>query len=68
MSHREVHSEVVYSSLNVKSTGATTIQAVVFVNYGRPDENRSTITMRLTEPDDQVAVGQIEFLDGKLVR
>lgn len=57
-----------FGSSQQKLTGATTIQATVIVNYGRPDEDRRTITMRLTEPDDEVAVGRIEFQDGRLVR
>lgn len=42
-------------------TGAVTLQVDVFTNYGRPDEKRRSITMRLKQPSEVVPVGEIEF-------
>ena len=41
--------------------GAVTLQADVFTNYGRPDEKRQSITLRLERKKDVVSVGEIEF-------
>ena len=42
-------------------TGAVTLKVDVFTRYGRPDEKRRSITLRLKHPQDVVSVGEIEF-------
>ncbi|HOT28864.1 MAG TPA: VIT domain-containing protein [Candidatus Ozemobacteraceae bacterium] len=42
-------------------SGAVTLQVDVFTNYGRPNEKRRSITMRLTERKETFTVGEVEF-------
>lgn len=42
-------------------SGAVTLQAEVFTNYGRPNEKRETITLRLKERKETFEVGVVEF-------
>jgi hypothetical protein len=42
-------------------TGPTTVQAVVVTNFGRPDEDRRAMTLRLTGASDVVDVGTVTF-------
>ena len=42
-------------------SGAVTLQAEVFTNYGRKNEKREAITLRLTERKDTFDVGVVEF-------
>ncbi len=41
--------------------GTATVQATVFTNYGRPDEERRAITLRLEQKRDTVRIGEVEF-------
>jgi uncharacterized protein YfaP (DUF2135 family) len=40
--------------------GPTTVQATVITHYGRPDERRQSITLRLKDVKEMVDVGTIE--------
>ena len=42
-------------------SGAVTLQAEVFTNYGRPNEKRQAMTLRLNEGKETFRVGLIEF-------
>jgi tetratricopeptide (TPR) repeat protein len=42
-------------------TGPATITATVFTHWGRPNEKRQTLTLRLDKPKDKVEVGSITF-------
>ena len=42
-------------------SGAVTLQAEVFTNYGRSNEKRETITLRLKERKETFEVGVVEF-------
>ncbi|MCB9749126.1 MAG: DUF2135 domain-containing protein [Myxococcales bacterium] len=48
-----------YGSHQQKLTGACTVIVTVFTNYGRADEQRQVLTLRLERPRDQVTVGEI---------
>jgi uncharacterized protein YfaP (DUF2135 family) len=50
-----------YGSSSVKLLGAVTIQADVFTNYGRENEQHRSLTVRLKEEKDSVLFGEIEF-------
>ncbi len=50
-----------YGSSAPTVTGAVTLQADVFTNYGRPDEKRQTLTIRLSQAQEVVHVGDITF-------
>jgi tetratricopeptide (TPR) repeat protein len=50
-----------YGSQAQTLSGAVTLQADVYTNYGRPNEQRRSITLRLTEKKDTIDVGEIEF-------
>ncbi|NQT52147.1 DUF2135 domain-containing protein, partial [bacterium] len=50
-----------YGSAAAKLIGAVTLQVDVFTNYGRPDEQRKSITLRLAGKKETFTVGQIEF-------
>ncbi len=41
--------------------GPTTVQATIITNFGRPNEERRSLTFRLTEPDDIVEIGRVSF-------
>lgn len=41
--------------------GAVTLQVDVFTNWGRPNEKRRSMTLRLTEAKEDFVVGTIEF-------
>jgi Ca-activated chloride channel family protein len=47
-----------YGSAQQTLIGPATILATIFTNFGRPDEQRSTITVRVTEVKDVVEVGE----------
>ena len=53
-----------YGSSQQKLAGPTTIQATIFTNYGRPDEKRRSITLRLVGNKETIDIGTIK-LDGK---
>ena len=50
-----------YGSSAAKLLGAVTLQADVFANFGRPNEQRKTITLRLRTKKETVQIGEIEF-------
>ncbi|NLI76486.1 MAG: DUF2135 domain-containing protein [Candidatus Riflebacteria bacterium] len=41
--------------------GAVTLQVDIFSNWGRPNEKRKSLTLRLTENKETFTVGEIEF-------
>jgi Ca-activated chloride channel family protein len=41
--------------------GATTIQATLFTNFGKPNQQQQAITLRLKETKEVVDVGEFEF-------
>ena len=50
-----------YGSRSQSLIGPTTVQAVVFTNYGRPGEQRRSMTLRLTGSRDVVDIGTVAF-------
>ncbi len=42
-------------------TGAVTVQLELFTNYGRPNEKRQAITLRLTQKKETITVGELKF-------
>ena len=50
-----------FGSRATRLLGAVTVQVDVFTNYGRPNEQRKSLTLRLKEAQETVRVGEIEF-------
>ena len=50
-----------YGSRTAALFGPATLQVDVFTNYGRPNEKRQSITLRLEQKKEVVEVGVIEF-------
>jgi Ca-activated chloride channel family protein len=50
-----------YGTRDQSLTGPTTAQATVITNFGRPDESRRTLTLRLTEEKEAVDIGSVRF-------
>jgi len=50
-----------YGSAAARLIGAVTLQVDIFTHYGRPNEERRSMTLRLTQKRETVTVGQIEF-------
>jgi len=50
-----------YGSHQQTLAGACTVIAHVFLRYGRPDEQKQVMTLRLDRPSDQVVVGEVTF-------
>jgi hypothetical protein len=50
-----------YGSNATRLLGGVTVQADVFTNYGRENERRQSLTIRLQEAEDTVKIGDIEF-------
>jgi len=50
-----------YGSSAATVQGAVTLQVDVFTNYGRPSEQRKSLTFRLTETKEMFTVGEIEL-------
>jgi Ca-activated chloride channel homolog len=50
-----------YGSRQQTVAGACTVIAHVFLNYGRADEQKQVMTLRLDRPSDQVVVGEVAF-------
>lgn len=48
-----------YGSRDQKLIGPTTVQATIITHYGRPDEKRQSITLRLTDPKEMVDIGTV---------
>ncbi len=41
--------------------GPVTVQVDVLTNFGRPNQQRKSLTLRLKEAKETVRIGQIEF-------
>ena len=50
-----------YGSSQQAVCGPCTVIVQVFTHYGRPEQTRQTLTLRLDRPSDQVLVGEIDF-------
>lgn len=50
-----------YGSRATRLLGPVTVQADVFTNYGRPNEQRKSLTLRLKEAQATVRIGEIEY-------
>ena len=50
-----------FGSQSVKLLGGVTVQVDVFTNYGRENEQRKSLTLRLKEEKETIPIGQIEF-------
>ncbi len=50
-----------YGSSAARLMGPVTVQATVITHFGRPNEQRKSLTLRLTEKQETVLVGEIEF-------
>ncbi len=50
-----------YGSQAPSLTGAVTLQVDVFTNYGRADEKKRSITLRLKQRQEVVDIGDIDF-------
>jgi len=48
-----------FGSAQQKLTGGTTVQAQVITNFGRPDEKRQHLTLRLTSSKETIDIGSI---------
>ena len=50
-----------YGSSSQRVAGAVTLQIDIFTNYGRDDEKRRSVTLRLTDRKETFKVADIEF-------
>jgi len=50
-----------YGSSAQSMIGAVTLQLDIYTNYGRPNEQKKSVTLRLTERKETFTVGTIEF-------
>ena len=50
-----------YSSGQQTLTGPATVFATVFTNFGRPDEDRRTLTVRVAEVKHVIDVGEVKI-------
>jgi tetratricopeptide (TPR) repeat protein len=50
-----------YGSSSQKIAGAVTLQVDVFTNYGRADEKRRSVTLRLKDKKETFTVADVEF-------
>lgn len=50
-----------YGSRSVEMLGQVTLQLDVFTNYGRPNEQHKSVSIRLKEAKDTVDVAELEF-------
>jgi tetratricopeptide (TPR) repeat protein len=50
-----------YGSSAQKLIGPVTLQVDIFTNYGRKNQQRKSITIRLKQAKDVISVGEIEF-------
>ena len=57
-----------YGSNSQSLTGPTTVQANVYTNFGRPNEQRRTLTLRLTSSKEVVDVGTVRFGDAAVTK
>jgi uncharacterized protein YfaP (DUF2135 family) len=49
-----------FSSRAQSLTGPTSVQATIITDYGRPNEARRSVTIRLTSAKDVVDIGAVE--------
>ncbi len=54
-----------YGSGAQELIGAVTLQADLFTNYGRPNEQRQSVTLRLKESKETIPVAEIRFSPSK---
>jgi uncharacterized protein YfaP (DUF2135 family) len=50
-----------FGSRATQLLGVVTLQVDIFTNYGRPNEQHKSLTIRLKEAKETFTVGQIEF-------
>jgi len=50
-----------YGSQAQTLIGAVTLQVDIYTNYGRPNEKKKSLTLRLTEKKETFTVGEVEF-------
>jgi Ca-activated chloride channel family protein len=50
-----------YGSQAQTLIGAVTVQLTLYTNYGRPNEKRRAVTLRLTDKKETLTVGVLEF-------
>jgi Ca-activated chloride channel homolog len=50
-----------FGSRATQLLGPVTVQVDVYTNYGRPNEQRKSLTLRLKEAKETVRIGEIEF-------
>jgi len=50
-----------YGSSAQTLSGAVTLQLDLFTNFGRPNEKKKSVTLRLTEKKETITVGVLEF-------
>lgn len=50
-----------YGSQSAQLMGPVTVQAEVITHFGRPNEKRKSLTLRLEEKKETVLVGEVEF-------
>ena len=50
-----------FGSQATRLLGPVTVQVDVLTNYGRPNEQRKSLTLRLKEAQETVRIGEIEF-------
>ncbi len=49
-----------FGSQEQKLTGGTTVQATIITNFGRPNEKRQHLTLRLTQNKETVTIGEVK--------
>ena len=50
-----------YASHQTSLTGATTVQATVYTDWGSAEERMQILTLRLDKPKDKVTIGRVEL-------
>ena len=50
-----------YGASQQTLTGPATVLATVFTNFGRADEDRQTLTVRVTDVKDVIDVGEVKL-------
>jgi len=55
-----------YGSSQQAVTGAVTVTATVFTNFGRPDQKKQVLTLRLDNVKENVPIGNIRFDAGMI--
>lgn len=57
-----------YGSREQGLSGPTTVQATIITNFGRPQEQRRSLTLRLEEAKEVVDVGEVSFGEARASR